>query len=106
MNDRTRVLPPFAILVAISAIGPLSLNIFIPSMPGLQDEFGIPYGKAQLTLTLYLIGMAACQLVYGPLSDRVGRRPMLLGGMALFVGASLMAAIAPSIHVLIAARLL
>ena len=58
MNDRTRVLPPFAILVAISAIGPLSLNIFIPSMPGLQDEFGIPYGKAQLTLTLFLIGMA------------------------------------------------
>ena len=53
MNDRTRVLPPFAILVAISAIGPLSLNIFIPSMPGLQDEFGIPYGMAQLTLTLY-----------------------------------------------------
>ena len=97
MNDRTRVLPPFAILVAISAIGPLSLNIFIPSMPGLQDEFGIPYGKAQLTLTLFLIGMAVCQLIYGPISDRVGRRPMLLGGMAVFVLASVLAALAPSL---------
>jgi MFS transporter, DHA1 family, multidrug resistance protein len=106
MTDRTRVLPPFAILVAISAIGPLSLNIFIPSMPGLQDEFGIPYGKAQLTLTLFLIGMAVCQLIYGPISDRVGRRPMLLGGMAVFVVASVLAALAPSIEVLIGARLL
>ncbi len=45
MTDRTRVLPPFAILVAISAIGPLSLNIFIPSMPGLQDEFAFPMAR-------------------------------------------------------------
>jgi DHA1 family bicyclomycin/chloramphenicol resistance-like MFS transporter len=98
--------PSYAILVAISAVGPLALNIFMPSMPGLQREFGVSYGVVQLTLTLYLIGMAACQLVYGPISDRVGRRPMLLAGMALFVAASVMAALAPSIHVLIAARLL
>ncbi len=79
--------PPsfFFILVAISAMGPLALNIFIPSMPGLQREFGISYGVAQLTLTLYLMGMAGCQIVYGPLSDRYGRRPLLLLGLALFV---------------------
>ena len=98
--------PSYAILVAVSAIGPLALNLFMPSMPGLQSEFGVSYGVVQLTLTLYLIGMAVCQLVYGPISDKVGRRPMLLFGMALFVAASLMAALAPSIHVLIAARLL
>jgi DHA1 family bicyclomycin/chloramphenicol resistance-like MFS transporter len=98
--------PSYAILVAVSAVGPLALNIFIPSLPGLQQEFGVSYGVAQLTLTLYLIGMAACQLVYGPISDRVGRRPMLLLGLALFVVASLAAALAPDIHVLIAARLL
>jgi MFS transporter, DHA1 family, multidrug resistance protein len=98
--------PSYAILIAISTVGPLALNIFMPSMPGLQAEFGVTYGVVQLTLTLYLIGMAACQLVYGPLSDRVGRRPMLLGGLVLFVLASLMAALAPSIEVLIAARLL
>ena len=55
--------PSFAILVAISAIGPLALNLMIPSMPGLQKTFGVPYGTVQLTLTLYLIGMAVCQLV-------------------------------------------
>ena len=97
--------PSFAILVAISAVGPLALNIFIPSIPGLQNSFGITYGTAQLTLTLYLIGLGVCQLGYGPLSDRYGRRPLLLGGMALFVIASLAAAIAPNIETLIAARL-
>ena len=101
-----QVRPSYAILVAISTVGPLALNIFMPSMPGLQREFNVPYGTVQYTLTLYLIGMAACQLIYGPLSDRVGRRPMLLGGLAIFVIASLMAALAPSIEVLIAARLL
>ena len=106
MQQLEPVRPSFAILVAISAIGPLALNIFIPSMPGLQAEFGVSYGMAQLTLTLYLIGMAVCQLIYGPLSDRHGRRPMLLGGLAVFVVASLAAAVAPSIKVLIAARLL
>lgn len=100
------VLPPYAILIAISAIGPLALNIFIPSMPGLQAEFKVDYGTAQLTLTLFLIGMAVCQLIYGPVSDRVGRRPMLLGGLVVFVIASALAAIAPTIELLIAARLL
>jgi DHA1 family bicyclomycin/chloramphenicol resistance-like MFS transporter len=103
VNDVPR--PSYAILIAISAVGPLALNIFMPSMPGLQSEFGVTYGVAQLTLTLYLIGMAVCQLIYGPASDRVGRRPMLLGGMTVFVVASLMAAIAPSIELLIVARL-
>jgi MFS transporter, DHA1 family, multidrug resistance protein len=98
--------PPYVVLVAISAVGPLALNIFVPSMPGLQSEFGVSYGRVQLTLTLYIIGMALCQLVYGPLSDRFGRRPVLLAGMALFVVASALAALATSITVLIAARLL
>ncbi len=71
--DRPR--PSFAILVAISAIGPLALNLFIPSMPGLEKTFAVPYGTVQLTLTLYLIGMAVCQLIYGPASDKFGRRP-------------------------------
>jgi MFS transporter, DHA1 family, multidrug resistance protein len=98
--------PSFLILVTISAIGPLALNIFMPSMPGLQKTFGISYGTVQLTLTLYLIGMAACQLFYGPMSDRLGRRPLLLFGLSLFVLASLLAAMAPNIEILIAARLL
>jgi DHA1 family bicyclomycin/chloramphenicol resistance-like MFS transporter len=98
--------PSFAILVAISAIGPLALNLMIPSMPGLEKTFGVPYGTVQLTLTLYLIGLAVCQLFYGPASDRFGRRPLLLAGLSLFFIASLLAAVAPTIETLIAARLL
>jgi DHA1 family bicyclomycin/chloramphenicol resistance-like MFS transporter len=97
--------PSIAILIAISAIGPLALNLFVPSMPGLQAAFGVDYATAQLTLTLYLIGLATAQLVYGPISDRFGRRPTLLAGMWLFVLGSLAAALAPSIGWLIAARL-
>lgn len=98
--------PSFAILVAISGIGPLALNLLIPSMPGLEKTFGVPYGTVQLTLTLYLIGMAVCQLIYGPASDRFGRRPLLLAGLSLFFIASVLAAIAPTIETLIAARLI
>lgn len=98
--------PSLLILIAVSGIGPLALNLFIPSMPGLEAEFGVPYATVQLTLTLYLIGMAGSQLVYGPLSDRFGRRPPLVIGLGLFAFASLLAALAPSIEFLIAARLL
>lgn len=97
--------PPFFILVAVSAIGPLALNIFMPSMPGLQATFGVSYGTVQLTLTLYLIGLGVCQLFYGPLSDRYGRRPLLLAGLTLFVIASIASALATTIETLIAARL-
>lgn len=96
--------PSLAILVALSAIGPMALNIFIPSMPGLQATFGVSYATAQLTLTLYLIGTAVCQLFYGPLSDRFGRRPVIVVGQGIFVFASLAAALAPSIEALILAR--
>jgi Na+/melibiose symporter-like transporter len=98
--------PPFLILVVVSAIGPLALNIFMPSMPGLQATFGVSYGTVQLTLTLFLIGLAVCQLFYGPLSDRYGRRPLLLAGLILFVLASIACAFAVSIEMLIAARLI
>jgi len=98
--------PSLTILVALSAIGPMALNIFIPSMPGLQVTFAISYGTAQLTLTLYLIGTAVCQLFYGPLSDRYGRRPVIIVGQGIFVVASLAAALAPTIEALIAARAL
>lgn len=97
--------PSLLILIAVSAIGPLALNLFVPSMPGLQGSFGVPYATAQLTLTLYLIGLAAAQLFYGPVSDRFGRRPTLIAGMWLFCLGSVAAALAPTIELLIAARL-
>jgi len=94
-----------AILIAATALGPLSLNIFIPSMPGLQTAFGADYGTVQLVLTLYLVGLAGAQLVHGPLSDRFGRRPVMLGGLALHLVGSVACLLAPTIGWLIAGRL-
>ena len=98
--------PPYAVLIAISAVGPLALNMFMPSIPGLQATFGASTGAVQLALTVYLAAMALCQLLYGPLSDRYGRRPMLLAGMSLFVAASIACALATSIEMLIVCRVL
>lgn len=97
--------PSLGILIAVTALGPLALNIFIPAMPGMTAVFGVDYGTIQLTLTLYLVGLAVAQLFMGPLSDRFGRRPVLLGGIGLFLAGSLAAALAPSIEALIVARI-
>jgi DHA1 family bicyclomycin/chloramphenicol resistance-like MFS transporter len=96
--------PSLGILIAVTALGPMALNIFIPSMPGMVEVFATDYGTIQLTLTLYLFGVAVSQLFMGPLSDRFGRRPVLLAGIALFLAGSLGAALAESIQMLIAAR--
>jgi len=98
--------PPIWILVVATATGPLALNIFVPSMPGLTHVFGTDYATIQLTLTLYLVGVALAQLAYGPLSDRFGRRPALLTGLAIYSAASLLCAFAWSIEVLIFGRIL
>ncbi len=94
----------YGILIAISTIGPLAMNIFVPSIPGLMREFSVSSGTVQLTLTIYLAGLAVSQLVYGPLSDRLGRRPVLLGGLVLYVFSSAVCASANSIEALTAAR--
>ncbi|HYG87365.1 MAG TPA: multidrug effflux MFS transporter [Azospirillum sp.] len=96
--------PSVILLVAATATGPLALNIFVPSMPGLPAVFGTGHATVQLTLSLYLIGVALGQLLYGPLSDRYGRRPVLLAGLGLYVAASLACALAPSIGLLILGR--
>lgn len=101
-----RRLPPLPLLVAATAIGPFSLHILIPAMPGLVAAFGTDYATIQLTLTLYLVGISAAQMVYGPLSDRFGRRPVLIGGLSLYLAATAFCLFAASITVLIAGRVL
>ncbi|NBB83076.1 MAG: Bcr/CflA family efflux MFS transporter [Alphaproteobacteria bacterium] len=97
-------LSTIALLVAAAGLGPLSMGLFVPSMPGLQAVFGTDYGHVQLTFSLYLVGLGLGQLTYGPLSDRFGRKPVLMAGIAVFVAASIICALSTSIDMLIAAR--
>lgn len=98
--------PLLAILVAATALGPLSFNIFIPSMPGLQAAFGVDYGTVQLVITFYLVSLAGAQLIHGPLSDRFGRRPVMMGGLALHLVGTTACLFAPTIGLLIAGRVI
>ena len=95
-----------AILVAASALNPLAINIFVPALPNMMRGLDTDFASIQLVLSSYLFATAAAQLVLGPLSDRFGRRPVLIGGLAVFVVASLACTLAPSIGVLIGSRVL
>lgn len=104
MNQTLRRAPPLAMLVAVTGMGPLAMQLLVPSMPGLRQVFGSAYTTVQLTLTLYLVGVAAGQLAYGPISDRFGRRPTLLAGIAIFFVGSIACLLAPTIELLILGR--
>ncbi|RAI58775.1 multidrug effflux MFS transporter [Roseicella frigidaeris] len=97
--------PSTLLLVAMTGLGPFTMQILIPSLPMLATALAVPYATIQLTLTLYLVGVALAQLVYGPLSDRYGRKPLLLGGLVLYLAGSVAAALAPTAGWLIAARI-
>lgn len=94
------------LLVVVTAVGPFSQNIFIPSMPSLQAAFATDYGTAQLALSLFLIGAGVGQIAHGPLSDRFGRRPVMIGGLLLYAAASVACVVAPSILTLVTGRFL
>jgi DHA1 family bicyclomycin/chloramphenicol resistance-like MFS transporter len=93
------------LLVAMAAIGPMALNILTPAIPGLAVTFAAEPAAVQLTLSLYLFGLAVSQLVMGPLSDRFGRRPVVLAGLTLAVVSSVAALAATSIEALVVARI-
>jgi DHA1 family bicyclomycin/chloramphenicol resistance-like MFS transporter len=95
-----------ALLGGMAALPALSIDMSLPALPILQREFGASAGQAGLTVSLFLAGFAIAQLVLGPLSDRIGRRPVLLGAVILYSAAALLCAAAPSIGLLNASRLL
>lgn len=94
------------VLIAVSAISPLSLNMPLPAVPGLARALDSDVASVQLVITLYLFGMAVSQLIFGPLSDRFGRRPVVLAGLALAVVTGIAAALAQSVGWLLTARAL
>jgi DHA1 family bicyclomycin/chloramphenicol resistance-like MFS transporter len=95
---------PFMLLVALTACGTLGMHMIIPALPATAAALHVSSGTIQLTITLYLIGLAAGQLLYGPVSDRFGRRPVLLLGLLLYTVAGIAAAAAPNAAILIIAR--
>lgn len=99
-----RRVPATWLLTLLMGLGPFSMQILIPSLPLLATVFVVPYAQAQMTLTVYLIGIAVGQLIYGPLSDRFGRRPVLLVGLAIYGIGSVAAFLAPTIGALAVAR--
>ncbi len=93
-----------ALLIGVAGVSPLGINMYLPSMPGMARALGADFATVQLTLSLYLAAMAVGQLIVGPLSDRFGRRPVLLGGLLVFVLGSAVCLAAPSVGILIAGR--
>lgn len=88
------------LLGGLSTFGPLSLDMYLPGLPGMADDLGASATAAQLTLTACLAGLAAGQLLIGPLSDTYGRRPPLLAGLLAYAAASALCALAPSVAAL------
>lgn len=93
------------LLTALVALGPISTSLYIPSMPQLVIAFGTEPALVQRSFTIFMVGFAATQLVYGPLSDRFGRRPVLVGGLLLYIVASLACALSASIEAFLVSRL-
>ena len=93
-----------ALLAALSAIGPLTTDMYLPSLPDIARQLDASTAQVQLTISAYLIGFAVGQIFYGPVSDRHGRKPLLVAAIALYCVASLACALSTSIEMLIVAR--
>lgn len=93
-------------LIALTSLGSLSMSVFLPSLNAMARDLGTEYHVMQLSVSLYLIGNALLQLFIGPLADRYGRRPVLLGGMAIFCVASLGCAFATSAAMFLTFRMI
>ena len=92
------------ILGLLAMLMPLSIDMYLPALPVIAEQFGVPAGSAQMTLSTYILGFALGQLLYGPMADSLGRKPVVLGGTLVFAGAAAACAMAQSIDHLIVMR--
>jgi len=93
-----------ALLALLSAVGPLSVDMYLPSLPDIGQSFGATVPQVQLTLSGFLLCFALGQIVYGPVSDHVGRKPVLQVTLAIYIATSLGCALASSVEMLIVLR--
>jgi DHA1 family bicyclomycin/chloramphenicol resistance-like MFS transporter len=102
-----RASPPHIFtLIVLTGLGALSMNIFLPSLPAMTEHFDTDYRLMQLSVALYLAVNAVLQIFVGPISDRYGRRPVLLWGIAIFLLATLGCLLAPTIEIFLAFRMM
>ncbi|MGF6654276.1 MFS family permease [Paraburkholderia youngii] len=94
------------LLGSLAACGPLGTDIYLPSLPAIAASFGVPAAAAAATLTAFIAGFSIGMVLYGPISDAYGRRPVLLAGLGLFVVASVACWLSASINQLIVMRFL
>ena len=92
------------LLSLLTALGPLTMDMYLPSLPAIGRALDASTAAVQLTISSYLLGFAVGQILYGPLSDRVGRRPVILAALVIYVAATVVCAVAQTIGILIAVR--
>lgn len=92
---------PLWFLAILTLSGTLAIHIFVPVLPLVARDFQVNLQAVQLTISIYVIGLAIGQLLYGPLADSIGRRPVLLLGLLIYTLASIGAMLAPSIDILV-----
>ncbi|MEH6386346.1 MAG: multidrug effflux MFS transporter [Pseudomonas profundi] len=106
-TDKTPFFPGWLFLLAmLTALSPLSVDLYLPAFPSIGQSLGVESSDVQITLAIFLLGMSLGQLLYGPLSDRYGRKPPLYVGLALYIVASLGCMLANDLTTLTASRFL
>jgi len=95
---------PITQLMVAACVCQVGVTLYLPSLPSMQDWFGVGQAAVQATLAVYLLTFALGQIIVGPLSDRIGRRPLMLAGLVMFAASAFACALAPTIDALIAAR--
>ncbi len=100
------ITPSLFILVLMISVGPFGDTIYAPSLPSIAEAFNTPYHNVQLTITFYLLGYSISQILYGPFSDRFGRKPIMIIGSVIFLIGSTICLMSPNIVILIFARFL
>ena len=92
------------ILGLLAMLMPLSIDMYLPALPVISAQFNVPDGSAQMTLSTYILGFAFGQLLYGPMADSIGRKPVILGGTLIFAAAAVACALSQTIDMLITMR--